>query len=197
MKLTKQLLFTGGIVGSLLAFASCGSSDNVDHLYQRWQATSFENPLADSMKLEQEHYIDTLSVIPEDMAMYFETNNLDEIKRIFREQLKESEELMEITSDLLSLEFLKDQKVIFHSHPENDTLNFKISEDKTSITIFGEEGAGEDFFKIEKISGTELVISQTQDNLTNTIYFRKFDDSKDADKAKNAFDKINEKSMMQ
>lgn len=197
MKITKQLLFTGGIVGSLLTFASCGSSDSSDQIYQRWQATNFENPLADSMKKEQEHYIDTLSIVPEDMAAYFETDDINEIKRILAEQMKDSEEIMAITSDLLSLEFLKDQKVIFHSHPENDTLNFKFSEDKKAITIFADEGAGEDFFNIEKISDSELVISQTQDNLTNKIYFRKFDQSQDADKAKNAFDKINEKTMMQ
>ncbi len=194
MKLNKRILLSAGAIVTLLSFSACNQSSE-DDIYQRWQATSIESSANDAMQKEQDHFIDTLSVVTEEMVGYFDTDNLDEVKALLKNQQQEDKEVMSLSSDMLSLEFLKDNKVIFHSFPESDTATYSFTEDKKAINIVSTDGAHTETFDVEKLNSNTLVISQTIDDNKTTLNFRTYDETKDKNKAENAFNKINEKMM--
>lgn len=193
MNINKQLLLAAGAFGIILGTSACNSSNNSGDIYARWQATEIENPLADSMYKEQENYIDTLSVLEEDMVSYFGTDDLKEIKNKLRAEIKSDKEMMEKTTNLLSLEFLKDNKVVFHSYPGSDTTNFKISDDKKTLHLINTDSDIEEVFTIDKINKSSLVLSQDNDGNKTIIKFRKFDNEKDKDLAENTFKELEAK----
>lgn len=194
MKINKRILLAAGAFVTLFSFNACNQA-NEDDILQRWQVTSIESSMSDSMYKEQNHFIDTLSIVTEEMIDYFETDDLDEVKAILKGQLEEDKEVMSLSSDMLSLEFLKDNKVIFHSFPESDTATYSFTDDKKAINIVSTDGAHTERFDIDKLNSSNLIISQSVDNNKTTLNLRVFDEDKDKNKAEDAFNKINEKMM--
>lgn len=190
MNINKQFLLAAGAFGIILGTTACNSSNSSKDIYARWQATEIENPQADSMYKEQENYIDTLSVVSEDMESYFGTNDLEEIKSNLREEIKSDKEMMEKTTNLLSLEFLTNNKIVFHSYPGSDTTDYKISDDGKTLHLINEDTDIEEIFTIDKLSKTDLVLSQDNEGFKTKIKFRKFDNEKDKNLAENTYKEL-------
>lgn len=190
MKKIKNILLATASIAVLGSIYSCNANSN-DALYQRWQATEINNPLADETYKEQLNYIDTLTVLEEGMAEYFGTDDIEEIKKSLYEEIETDKELMALSPKLTSLEFLKGDKIVFHSYPEgNDTANFVYNKDTKTISVSSPEQPSETLdFKIEKIDNNNLVLILEFEELASTMKMRPYVDS-DKEEAEKALEVI-------
>ncbi|HZH88653.1 MAG TPA: hypothetical protein VFD78_05695 [Chitinophagaceae bacterium] len=136
----------------------------IDHeaLYQRWQAVTIED------------------------------SRFDESKKELSADLKSQKEALEISTGLLSLEFLKNGTVIFHSYPESDVATYIFSKKNNRLRIYEEIGRKADVFTVSKLDKNEMVLIQQNKKKKVTLIFKTYDAELDQNKAQNAYNKLNE-----
>lgn len=134
----------------------------IDHeaLYQRWQAVTIED------------------------------SRFDESKKELSADLISENEALDLAVGLLSLEFLKNGTVIFHSYPQSDVASYTFSKKTNMLRIFEENVRKADVFTIFKLDQDELVLIQQNKTNTVTLTFRKYDSGLDQSKAHDAYNKL-------
>lgn len=171
----KNLLLVAG--GALLFMAACQSS--TDQIVRKWQVTSMENPIEDSMIKVQEHSIDTISTLDSNMITYFGSSNLDSIKTVikknFKENIDNSKKQQEEFIKQLTMDFHKDSTLIQEGGGRADTLKYALDDKKKELTLSLKNApAGMPnkpvVMKIEKLTSSELRLKVQQEGQSSGVY---------------------------
>jgi|SRR5690606_239922 len=150
MKLNSILLAAGC---GLFFLASCQSPK--DQIVRKWQVSSYSSPAADSMYQLQLEMYDTLSTVDSNMAMFFQTDNLDSIKAIGKRNLEEAKKQQDEMVKQITMEFRKDGYMVQEGQGRRDSIQYTVSDKQILLTMPGQEVVA-DTFRIEKISASDL-----------------------------------------
>ncbi len=123
-------------------------------------------------------------------AVSVDDSRFDESDKALSADLISEKEALDLAVGLLSLEFLKNGTVIFHSYPESDVATYSFSKKNNRLRIFEQIGRKADVFTISKLDKDELVLIQQNKIYTVTLTFRTYDPILDQNKALDAYNKL-------
>lgn len=173
MKHTKIIAFAAAC--GILGMVACQSPN--DKIVKKWQVTAFENPTTDSILKEREKSIDTITMVDSNMVMFFQTDNLDSIKALMRDELNQFKVQQGEAAKQSYMDFRSSGTVIMAGGLNVDSATWAIvNKDKLIFSNFPKEGvpATHDTFEILKISDKELSIKYSTDLTSSTINLRPY-----------------------
>ncbi len=150
MKLNTILLAAGC---GLFFLASCQSPK--DQIVRKWQVSSYSSPASDSLYQLQLNMYDTLTAVDSNMALFFQTYNLDSIKLIGKGKLEEAKKQQDDMVKEITMEFRKDGFMVQEGQGRKDSIKYDVKDKLVLLTMPGQEDIT-DTFHIEKISGSDL-----------------------------------------
>jgi hypothetical protein len=180
----KNILFVAGCC--LFFLASCQSSN--DQIVRKWQVESVDNPSQDSMMNVQRKSIDTISTLDSAMIEYFQSTNLDSIKKEiqidFDKSMAERKKQFEEYVKQITMEFRSDSIMLQTVMGNSDSAKWFLADSKTIVLspLNPMPGApdSKDTFFIDKSSSNELRLKIAKAGSISYINMKAATESKSA-----------------
>lgn len=167
-------------IGFLFGLSSCtNKAANEEILINKWQIESFEMPYLDSIIEKRKAEIDTMTVIDPAFAEFMETDNLETIKQMMKDESESVKKEQEEAAIMSSISFLSNHLVVFHTADVHDTNRWELyKKDYLILKAYSEEGGEQaamaDTAFIEKINSQTIRLRTKQMGNASYINLRPF-----------------------